>query len=79
MLRAIYYSEFDNILGPVVLYDAPSGAVSGGRPCLFDAISDYAITGPQLRCFSHSRAAISRYSFFRLFHIITRASLLGLV
>lgn len=49
MLRAIYYSEFDNILGPVVLYDAPSGAVSGGRPCLFDAISDYAITGPQLR------------------------------
>ena len=28
MLRAIFYSEFDNTLGPRVLYDAPHGSVS---------------------------------------------------
>ena len=57
MLRAVYYAEFDNVLGPVVQFDAPPGSVSGRvsgprrpGPCLFDAVSDYAITGPQLRC-----------------------------
>ena len=70
MLRALFYAEFDNTLGPVVLFDAPRGSVSGpapgaaraaraaaphshppsgsGAPCLFDAVSDYSITGPSL-------------------------------
>ena len=70
MIRAIFYSEFDNSLGPRVLFDAPDGSVSRAaempwmnqqqlpaeedeehRPemtPLFEAISDYSITGPQL-------------------------------
>ena len=31
MLRAIFYSEFDNIVGPRVIYDAPKGMVSERR------------------------------------------------
>lgn len=74
MLRAVYYAEFDNILGPVVLFDAPPGAVSGGSPCLFDAISDYAITGPQLRSCRTELAAPKSSSVLPLeprSHIIT--------
>jgi hypothetical protein len=54
MLHALFYAEFDNTLGPVVLFDAPKGSVSDsvGGSCLFDAISDYSITGPQV-CGSH--------------------------
>ena len=72
MLRSVFYSEFDNITGPVVRYDAPVGVMSeklgdgtsraggggsrGGevgsssaeRCSLFDAISDYSITGAEL-------------------------------
>ena len=49
-LKAIFYAEFDNILGPVVLFEAPARSVSGtgSQSCLFDAISDFSITGPQV-------------------------------
>ncbi len=49
MIRSIFYAEFDNIKGPIVLFDAPQFSVSGHSSpqsaSLFDAISDYAITG----------------------------------
>lgn len=59
MIRSVFYSEFDNIKGPIVLFDAPPGSVSTAAPAtfqgsgsggtsLFEAVSDFAITGPQL-------------------------------
>lgn len=44
MLLGVFYSEFDNILGPKIVYQAgrcPTGDV-------FDKISDYFITKPHL-------------------------------
>jgi hypothetical protein len=61
MLHALFYAEFDNTLGPVVLFDAPKGSVSDsvGGSCLFDAISDYSITGPQVCVSYHNYVGIT--------------------
>ena len=52
LLLALFYAEFDNEIGPVVLFDAPAGSMTrrppGGGACLFDSISDFSITGPQV-------------------------------
>jgi hypothetical protein len=55
----LYFPSRCSWIGSEVLFDAPEGSVSGrvgsalveGQaqlPCLFDAISDYSITGPQV-------------------------------
>jgi hypothetical protein len=65
MLHALFYAEFDNTLGPVVLFDAPKGSVSDsvGGSCLFDAISDYSITGPQVRVLYYNYVGITSVFF----------------
>lgn len=44
-LRGVFYSEFDNVVGPKICYQAPDGYLSAEA---FDSISDYVITKPQL-------------------------------
>jgi hypothetical protein len=44
-IRAIFYAEFDNIVGPKILYQAPDNYVSADD---FDDISEYMITKPDL-------------------------------
>jgi hypothetical protein len=43
-LRGVFYSEFDNILGPKVIMHAGECPVGD----VFDRVSDYVITKPQL-------------------------------
>jgi hypothetical protein len=43
-LRGVFYSEFDNIVGPKITYHA--GECPGSE--VFDRVSDYVITKPQL-------------------------------
>ena len=43
-LRGAFYSEFDNVLGPKVVYHAGECPVGD----VFDRVSDYVITKPQL-------------------------------
>lgn len=45
MIRCIFYSEFDNIVGPKITYQVPQSYISNE---VFDAISEYFITKPQL-------------------------------
>ena len=45
-LRGVFYSEFDNTLGPKVVMHAGECPVSE----VFDRVSDYVITKPQLVC-----------------------------
>ena len=45
MIRCIFYSEFDNFVGPKITYQVPAGYISNE---VFDAISEYFITKPQL-------------------------------
>ncbi|KAG5184888.1 nitrogen permease regulator 2-domain-containing protein [Tribonema minus] len=44
-LLGVFYSEFDNIAGPKILFQSPEGLLP---PEKFDGISDYMITGRQL-------------------------------
>ena len=43
--RAVFYSEFDNVVGPKIVYQAPLGYLAADE---FDSISDFVITKPQL-------------------------------
>jgi nitrogen permease regulator 2-like protein len=45
MLKGVFYSEFDNIAGPKILYQCPENCLA---PDQFDGVSDYIITGKQL-------------------------------
>lgn len=45
LLLGVFYSEFDNIAGPKILFQSPEGLLP---PEKFDGISDYMITGKQL-------------------------------
>eukprot|EP00741_Cyanophora_paradoxa_P004259 tig00000789_g4135.t1 len=45
MLRAIFFAEFDNVVGPRIAFQSPEGFVS---PDVFDAVSEYVITKPQI-------------------------------
>jgi nitrogen permease regulator 2-like protein len=44
-ILAIFFSEFDNIVGPKIVYQAPAGFIT---PEDFDAVSEYTITKPDL-------------------------------
>ena len=44
-LVGVFYSEFDNTVGPQIVYQAPENAVA---PETFDAVSDYVITDKDL-------------------------------
>eukprot|EP01094_Clydonella_sp_ATCC50884_P000503 TRINITY_DN10389_c1_g1_i2.p1 TRINITY_DN10389_c1_g1~~TRINITY_DN10389_c1_g1_i2.p1 ORF type:complete len:349 (-),score=78.81 TRINITY_DN10389_c1_g1_i2:89-1135(-) len=45
MIRGIFYSEFDNIAGPRIVYQEPPGLLSAEE---FDSVSEYVICKPQL-------------------------------
>lgn len=44
-MQALFYSEFDNVTGPKIIFQSPSKYLSSE---VFDAVSDYIITGKQL-------------------------------
>ena len=44
-LLGVTYSEFDNAVGPQLLFEYPSGAIS---PDMFEAVSEYVIVGKHL-------------------------------
>jgi hypothetical protein len=44
-IRAIFYAEFDNTVGPKVFFQAPEGCIAAED---FDDVSDYIITRPDL-------------------------------
>jgi hypothetical protein len=44
-LLGVTYSQFDNTVGPQLLYEYPQGAIS---PDAFEAVSEYVIVGKHL-------------------------------
>jgi hypothetical protein len=44
-LKGVFYAEFDNVMGPRIVSQAPQNCLSADH---FEAISDYIITGKQL-------------------------------